>query len=133
MTMTSVKKLEQVTYEKKNGKLIIHDQARIIIAEGFSKMMDTTLPSIPQLPHLKISLAKTLNHNFGNVYLARFYPNEQVEILRSAPLLVKFKTEYINGQETWGFEIPNSVNLSSELKKHNANAVVWLPVMEVND
>ncbi len=135
MTMTNVKKIMQVTYEKKNGKLIIHDKAAILIPEdnNLRGMTRFPLPSVPQLPHLKISLAKTFNHNFGNVYLARLYPNDQVEILQSAPLLVKFKTRSIDEQEAWGYDIPRSVNLPSELRKHHANAVVWLPVMEVKD
>lgn len=135
MTMTSVKDLQRVTYEKKNGKLIIHDEAAILIPEDndVRGMIRLPLPLIPQLPHLKISLAKTLNHNFGNVYLARLYPNDQVEILQSAPLLVKFKTLSIDEQEAWGYDIPRSVNVPSELRKHHANAVVWLPVMEVKD
>ena len=66
--------------------------------------------------------------------IARLYPNDEIEILHSAPLLVCFKVQHVNDELIrWGFEIPNSVDLPSELKKHNANSVVWLPVMEVND
>ncbi|MCC4508198.1 hypothetical protein LMC05_04150 [Limosilactobacillus reuteri] len=96
MTMTSVKDLEQVTYEKKNGKLIIHAKAKIFIVEDgvciFRGMMD------------------------------------------SAPLLVNFKVGNVDyGLKGWGFDIPDSVDLTSELKKRHANVVVWLPVIEVED
>lgn len=138
MTMTSVKDLIQGSYERSNGKIIIHAGGQIIDTKSendslFRGMMISPLTSAPQLSHLKINLDKILNHNFGNVYLARHYPNDQVEILKSAPLLVKFKTRSIDEQEAWGYDIPRSVNLPSELRKHHANAVVWLPVMEVKD
>ena len=138
MTMTSVKDLEQLTYEKKNGKLIIHAKAKIFIVEDgvciFRGMMDSALPRVPQLPHLKISVSDLLSHNFGKVYLGRLYPNNQVEILHSAPLLVNFKVGNVDyGLKGWGFDIPDSVDLTSELKKRHANVVVWLPVIEVED
>lgn len=138
MTMTSVKDLIQGSYERSNGKIIIHAGGQIIDTKSendslFRGMMISPLTSAPQLSHLKINLDKILNHNFGNVYLARHYPNDQVEILKSAPLLVKFKTRSIDEQEAWGYDIPRSVNLPSELRKHHTNAVVWLPVMEVKD
>ncbi|OYS59689.1 hypothetical protein [Limosilactobacillus reuteri] len=141
MTMTSVKDLIQGSYERSNGKIIIHAGGQIIdtkgendsLFRGFRGMMISPLTSAPQLSHLKINLDKILNHNFGNVYLARHYPNDQVEILKSAPLLVKFKTRNVEGQDAWGYDIPRSIDLLSELKKRHANAVVWLPVIEVND
>ncbi len=45
MTMTSVKKLMQVTYEKKNGKLIIHDEAAILIPEDNNLRGMTEIPT----------------------------------------------------------------------------------------
>lgn len=136
MTITSVKDLEQVTYEKKNGELIIHDGTEIIANDDatiFRGMMRTPLPFTPQSSHIKISFSDLLSQNFGKVYLARLYPNDEIEILHSAPLLVSFKVRHVNDEVIgWGFDIPDSVDLSSELKKRHANAVVWLPVIEVD-
>lgn len=132
MTMINMKELKQVTYEKKNGKLLIHDQPQIL--ESANDVFEVTgmikrLPTIPQLPN--INLDKVINHNFGHVYLARVYPNDQVEILHSAPLFVEFKNQNIDGQDSYGYEIPDSADLSAKLKKNHANSLVWLPEIEV--
>lgn len=134
MTMINMKELKQVTYEKKNGKLLIHDQPQIL--ESANDAYEVTgmikrLPTIPQLPNIKINLDKVISHNFGHVYLARVYPNDQVEILYSAPLFVEFKNQNIDGQDSYGYEIPASVNLSAKLKKSHANSLVWIPEIEV--
>lgn len=134
MTMINMKELKQVTYEKKNGKLLIHDQPQIL--ESANDAYEVTgmikrLPTIPQLPNIKINLDKVISHNFGHVYLARVYPNDQVEILYSAPLFVEFKNQNIDGQDSYGYEIPASVDLSAKLKKSHANSLVWIPEIEV--
>lgn len=132
MTMIKMKELKQVKYEKKNGKLLIHDQPQIL--ESANDVFEVTgmikrLPTIPQLPN--INLDKVINHNFGHVYLARVYPNDQVEILHSAPLFVEFKNQNIDGQDSYGYEIPDSADLSAKLKKNHANSLAWLPEIEV--
>ena len=122
----------------KSDKTILHDRALIFSGEDafMLKGCSEPLPDLAQSHHSKNPFSKIATNkfkfgspllNFGHVYLAKERLNDQIEIIYSAPLFVRFKTVTLDKKPVYGFDIPTTLNLDEELKRHHANAVVWLP------
>lgn len=102
------------------------------------------LPNVVQSNNLKHPFRKIVINggghlasilDFGHVYLARNIKalNGSIEIIYSAPLFVRFKTAIYGEVEYYGFDISETVDLRKKLKKHGANAIAWLPEVELNE
>ncbi len=121
---------------RKSDETILHDRALIFSGEyAFAlKGCSESLPDLAQSHHSKNPFSKIATNkfgspllNFGHVYLARKRLNDQIEIIYSAPLFVQFKAKTLAKIPAYGFDIPIDLTLAEKLKRHHANAVVWLP------
>ena len=132
--MTNLMSLPYLSY--KGNKAILHDRA-IVMEENESmefQKCETSFPAqVPSWKHSfkEIALYENGFFNFGHVYLAKKKLNGLEEIIYSALLFVNFKTKLEGKNKYYGFEIPDTVDLTEQFRKYHANALVWLPEIQL--